>query len=205
MRELKNIEEKILDTALYLIGKQGTCNVPIRAIAKEAGVNVSAINYYFRTKEEMLRNTKEFFIENSIAIYSILDQEEYDEEERLVLFANEIMEYTIHYTGLGAMFREAEQLKEEDEVAKSIIQVTKELHHKMDQVLCRVTGANPMVAKYNSIVFMAALIYPADKQDLYHSEDISLENSFLHEKEKRLEYIRHVINLMKHSKENYKS
>ena len=39
----------------------------------------------------MLRNTKEFFIENSIAIYSILDQEEYDEEERLVLFANEIM------------------------------------------------------------------------------------------------------------------
>ena len=192
MRELKSIEEKILDSALYLIGKQGTCNVPIRAIAKEAGVNVSAINYYFRTKEEMLRNTKEFFIENSIEIYSILDKAEYEEEERLVLFANEIMEYTIHYTGLGAMFREADKLKEEDEISKSIIEVTKELHDKMDKVLAHVAGADPSVAKYNSIIFMAALIYPADKQDLYNND-----HSILNVKEKRIEYIKHVIDLIK--------
>lgn len=195
MREMKSIEEKILDSALYLIGKQGTCNVPIRAIAKEAGVNVSAINYYFGTKEEMLRNTKEFFIENSIAIYSILDKEEYDEEERLVLFANEIMEYTIHFTGLGAMFREADRLKEEDEISKSIIEVTKELHDKMDKVLTRVAGGDPSVAKYNSIIFMAALIYPADKQDLYNND-----HSILNVKEKRLEYIQHVIDLIKNKK-----
>lgn len=197
MRELKSIEEKILDSALYLIGKQGTCNVPIRAIAKEAGVNVSAINYYFRTKEEMIRNTKEFFIENSTAIYSILDKEEYDEEERLVLFANEIMEYTIHYTGLGAMFREADKLKEEDEISRTIIEVTKELHEKMDKVLAHVAGADSSLAKYNSTIFMAALIYPADKQDLY-----SNDHSFIHVKEKRLEYIQHVIDLIKNKKDN---
>lgn len=197
MRELKSIEEKILDSALYLIGKQGTCNVPIRAIAKEAGVNVSAINYYFRTKEEMLRHTKEFFIENSVAIYSILDKEEYDEEERLVLFANEIMEYTIHYSGLGAMFREAEKLKEEDEISQTIIEVTKELHMKMDKILAHVAGSDPIVEKYNSIIFMAALIYPADKEDLYHNDP-----AFIHEKEKRLEYIQHVIDLIKNKKDN---
>ena len=45
MRELKGIEEKILDKALYLFGKNGTTNVPIRSIVKEAEVNVSAINY----------------------------------------------------------------------------------------------------------------------------------------------------------------
>lgn len=195
MRELKSIEEKILDSALFLIGKHGTINVPIRAIAKEAEVNVSAINYYFGTKEEMLRNTKEFFIENSKAIYSILDQEEYDEEERLVLFANEIMEYTIHYTGLGAMFQEAEELLEKDEISKSIIEVTKELHHKMDQVLTKVTGADPLSARYNSVIFMAALISPADKQGL-HNQDYS----FIHIKEKRLEYIKHVIGLMKNNR-----
>ncbi len=192
MRELKSIEEKILDSTLYLIGKHGTLNVPIRVIAKEAGVNVSAINYYFRTKEEMLRNTKEFFIENSVQIYSILDKQEYTEEERLVLFANEIMEYTIHYTGLSAMFREAEKLKEEDEISKSIIQVTKDLHHKMYQVLAKVSGAEPSVVRYNSIIFMSALIYPADKQAVDNQEQ-----SFLHEKEQRLDYIRHVIALMK--------
>ncbi|HAB62068.1 MAG TPA: TetR/AcrR family transcriptional regulator, partial [Lachnospiraceae bacterium] len=155
MRELKSIEEKILDSALYRIGKQGTCNVPIRAIAKEAGVNVSAINYYFRTKEEMLRNTKEFFINNSIEIYSILDQEEYSEEERLILFANEIMEYTIHYSGLSAIFKEAERLKEEDEISKTIIEVTKELHTKMDRILFSVAKNDPSMSQYNSMIFMA--------------------------------------------------
>ena len=50
MRDLNSVEEKILDRALYLIGKTGSMNVPIRAIAKEANVNVSAVNYYFRTR-----------------------------------------------------------------------------------------------------------------------------------------------------------
>ncbi|SHM67274.1 transcriptional regulator, TetR family [Anaerosporobacter mobilis DSM 15930] len=192
MRELKSIEEKILDCALYLIGKQGTCNVPIRAIAKEAGVNVSAINYYFRTKEEMLRNTKEFFINNSIEIYSILDQEEYSEEERLILFANEIMEYTIHYSGLSAIFKEAERLKEEDEISKTIIEVTKELHTKMDRILSSVAKSGPSMSQYNSMIFMAALTYPAEKQDTFGNDQ-----SLLTSKEKRLEYIKHIINLIK--------
>jgi len=192
MRELKSIEEKILDSALYQIGKQGTCNVPIRAIAKEAGVNVSAINYYFRTKEEMLRNTKEFFINNSIEIYSILDQEEYSEEERLILFANEIMEYTIHYSGLSAIFKEAERLKEEDEISKTIIEVTKELHTKMDRILISVAKSDPSMSQYNSMIFMAALTYPAEKQDTF-GNDQSLFTS----KEKRIEYIKHIINLIK--------
>jgi AcrR family transcriptional regulator len=192
MRELKSIEEKILDSALYLIGKQGTCNVPIRAIAKEAGVNVSAINYYFRTKEEMLRNTKEFFIKNSIEIYSILDQEEYSKEERLVMFANEIMEYTMHYSGLTAIFKEAERLKEEDEVSKSIIEVTRELHTKMNKILNSVSKSNPSVFQFNSIIFMAALTYPAEKQDSF-----SHDQSLVTNKEKRIEYIKHVIDLIK--------
>ncbi|WP_455717548.1 TetR/AcrR family transcriptional regulator [Anaerosporobacter sp.] len=192
MRELKSIEEKILDTALYLIGKQGTCNVPIRAIAKEAGVNVSAINYYFGTKEEMLRNTKEFFIHNSIEIYSILDQEEYSEEERLIMFANEIMEYTIHYSGLTAIFKEAERLKEEDEVSKSIIEVTRELHTKMNRILNSVSKSNPSESQFNSIIFMAALTYPAEKQDSFGHDQ-----SLLTSKEKRVEYIKHIIDLIK--------
>ncbi len=73
MRELTSIQEKILDKALYLIGKNASFNVPIRAIAKEANVkeanvnvNVSAINYYFRTKEEMMKYVKEFYLDNTV-------------------------------------------------------------------------------------------------------------------------------------------
>ena len=52
MCELTSVEQNILDKALYLIGKNSSFNVLIRAIAKEAGVNVSAISYYFGTKDE---------------------------------------------------------------------------------------------------------------------------------------------------------
>ena len=130
MRELKSVEEKILDRALYLMGKNRTTDISIRAIAKEANVNVSAINYYFRTKEEMLRQVKEFFITNTMSISYILDNEEYDEEERLVLSANEIMEYIMRFPGVTVILREAAILEAVDEVSNKIMKANKEMYEK---------------------------------------------------------------------------
>ena len=189
MRELKSIEEKILDRALYLIGNRGTINVPIRAIAKEAEVNVSAINYYFGTKEEMLRHTKEFFIENTTTIYSILDKDEIPVKDRLVLFANEIMEHTERYSGLTVMLKEADRLKEEDETSRKIVEVTKELHKKMEVILNEVIKGTPLVSKYNLLIFMSAIIYPLEKVEIFNYNE-----SILHDKEIRFEYINHLIN-----------
>jgi len=76
MRELKSVEEKILDRALYLIGKNKTMDVPVRAIAKEANVNVSAINYYFRSKEEMLKQVRQFYLTNTESVVVILNNKE---------------------------------------------------------------------------------------------------------------------------------
>lgn len=192
MRELKSIEEKILDSALYLIGSNGTINVPIRAIAKEAGVNVSAINYYFGTKEEMLRHTKEFFIENTKRIYSILDENEIPVEERLILFANEIMEHTLRYSGLTAILKEASKLKEEDETARIIVEVTKELHKKMEIHLNEVIKGTANESKFNLLIFMSAIIYPAEKGE------IPMDGiSDLNEKDERLAYIYHLIRSLK--------
>ena len=84
MRELKSVEEKILDRSLYLFGKNGSTNVPIRTIAKEANVNVGAINYYFGSKDEMIRTVQRFYIENTIAAYLPLDNDELNDEEKVV-------------------------------------------------------------------------------------------------------------------------
>lgn len=189
MRELKSIEEKILDRALYLIGNRGNINVPIRTIAKEAEVNVSAINYYFGTKEEMLRHTKEFFIENTTAIYSILDKVEIPARERLVLFANEIMEHTLRYSGLTVMLKEADRLKDEDETSRKIVEVTKELHKKMESTLNEVMKGTPLESKYKLLIFMSAIIYPLEKVEIFNYNE-----SILIDKEVRLEYINHLIN-----------
>ena len=192
MRELKSIEERILDKALYLIGSCGTMNVPIRTIAKEANVNISAINYYFGTKENMLKHTKEFFIENTTRIYSILDEKEIAVEERLILFANEIMEHTIRYSGLSVMFKEAEKLKEEDEVSRKIVEETKELHHKMELALSEILDKDRKKIEYNVLIFISAILYPVEKM-----EKRDYMEEILNNKEVRLEYIKHIINTLK--------
>jgi len=192
MRELKNIEEKILDRALYLMGKNGSSNISIRAIAKEADVNISAINYYFGSKNEMLQQVKEFYIANTTEVHSILDQQEYTEEERLILFANEIMEYAFRYPGLVVILKEAVTLKDKDEVSKSIYNVTQTIHKKIEIILAHIIKESTDCIQYSRLVFMSSIIYPIENSIL-----INLGTNILDTKEKRIDYIKYIIKLLK--------
>lgn len=192
MRTLNTVEEKILDRALYLMGKTRSCDVSIRAIAKEAKVNVSAINYYFRTKEEMLRQIKSFYIENVLSACSILKDETYDDEERLILFSNEIMEYTLRFPGITVILREALNLEEADETSLSIINVTKELHDGMNNLLAKVIKGSGLTLEYSKMMFISALIYPIENMDI-----VDFDHTIMEDKEKRLEYVKHVLKILK--------
>lgn len=192
MRELKSVEEKILDRTLYLIGKNRSCDVSVRAIAKEANVNVSAINYYFRTKEEMLRQAKGFYINNTRSILAILDDESLEEEERLILFANETMEYILRYPGITVILREATILGEKDETSKNIIKITTEMHEKMDKALFSVIKSSEARFRYDKMIFMASIIYPTENSDI-----IDFDRNAIYERESRIEYIKYIINILK--------
>jgi AcrR family transcriptional regulator len=50
MNKDKDTKGKVIDVACELFAKQGYDGVSIRTIAKEAGVNLSAVNYHFRNK-----------------------------------------------------------------------------------------------------------------------------------------------------------
>ena len=195
MRELKNIEEKILDRALYLFGKNGTLNVPIRTIAKEAKVNVSAINYYFGSKEEMVKNVQSFYIENIVLAYSKLDNEELSDEEKLVLCANDIIEYTLRYPGVLVMQKEASGEHKHEEMSKKIIEITNSMNKKLDNVLERVVKPSKDKFKCVKMVFLSSIIYP--------TSDINTEefkNEHINNKEKRIEYIKYILSILKENK-----
>lgn len=192
MRELKSIEEKILDRALYLFGKNGSTNVPIRAISKEADVNVSAINYYFRSKDEMLINVQEFYIENTIAAYSALDNEELNDEEKVILCANEIMEYALRYPGVLVMQKEAANAEVKDEMANKIINITNDMNNKLDKVLERVLKSSEEDFEYNRMIFLSSILHP--------TSDLNIEGfneSLLGEKVGRIKYIKYILNKLK--------
>lgn len=192
MRELKSVEEKILDRALYLIGKNKSTDVSIRAIAKEANVNVSAINYYFRTKEEMLRQVRKFYLLNTLSISSILDGDDKDAEEKLVQAANEIMEYIIRFPGVTVLLHEASSMKDTDEISESIINATKEMHYKIRKLLNCITKGDKSDYQYKLMIFMACITNPIENLEI-----MDFDKALINDREYRIAYIKKIIEALK--------
>lgn len=191
MRELKGIEEKILDRALYLFGKNGTTNVPIRTIVKEAEVNVSAINYYFGSKDRMLKYVKEFYLENISQAYAALYNDNLSDEEKIIECTNEIIEYSLRYPGVLIMSKESIASKEKDDIDIKIIENLEEKSNKLDCVLKKVINSNDEDFIYKKMIFISSITYPTA------DEEFIFENNIVNNKEKRIKYIIKLIEILK--------
>ncbi|MBD7916027.1 TetR/AcrR family transcriptional regulator [Clostridium sp. Sa3CUN1] len=191
MRELKGIEEKILDRALYLFGKNGTTNVPIRTIVREAGVNVSAINYYFGSKDRMLKYVKEFYLENISQAYAALYNDNLSDEEKVIECTNEIIEYSLRYPGVLIMNKEAMSSKEKDDIDIKIIENLKDKSNKLDGILKKVINSNDDDFIYKKMIFISSITYPTA------NEELVFENNIINNKEKRIKYIIKLIKMLK--------
>jgi AcrR family transcriptional regulator len=95
-----DIREQILDRTIYLMGKAGTTDVSVRAIAREAGVNLAAVNYYFSTKEQMLAQLADRFRGGFDEVMRLLDDDGVPPEQRLRRWAAEVMRYLVEYPGM---------------------------------------------------------------------------------------------------------
>jgi AcrR family transcriptional regulator len=191
LRELKSIEEKILDRALYLVGKNRTTNISVRAIAKEAEVNVSAINYYFRTKEEMMRQVKELFIINTLSITAILTDTGMEPEEKLIYSVNEVMEYISRYPGIAALLQDARERT--DETSVRLLQVSNEMTEKINMLLDTLLDKDKnKINSYKRIIFWSAVNYPMEENGVNNYEVLNLTDH-----EIRISYIRHLIDILK--------
>jgi AcrR family transcriptional regulator len=54
-KEGRDAREQILDAAERLFAEKGVAETTVRAITADAGANVAAVNYYFRSKEDLYR------------------------------------------------------------------------------------------------------------------------------------------------------
>ncbi|MGE5224939.1 MAG: TetR/AcrR family transcriptional regulator [Omnitrophica WOR_2 bacterium] len=64
-QETSPIEAKIIQAAIDCIEEYGIQGVTTRGIAARAGVNSAAINYYFRSKEALIRRCMQVTLENA--------------------------------------------------------------------------------------------------------------------------------------------
>jgi len=66
---------QILRAALRVIGSEGIGGVTNRRIAKEAGVSLGSLTYYFETQEELLRKSLILFVrEETARLYELADE-----------------------------------------------------------------------------------------------------------------------------------
>lgn len=200
MRELKSIEEKILDRTLYLIGKTGSLSVPIRAIAKEAEVNVASINYYFRTKEELINKTKEFYIENVESTIVPLQDVTLTDFEKLKAYSVIVMDYCIRFPGITILSKEAYVAENPDSLFLEIIRVTEFTNQLLGEILARAFQLDPADIEIPRSILFASIVHPLTK--------ITEENNahhYLLDEKKRIAYVdivlKMIADLPKHIKE----
>ncbi len=95
------VREKIVSATIDAIEKDGLQAVTIRSIARRAGVNSAAINYYFRSKDNLLEEVFRTTIEHSLGdIQAMLDPEGGDPRAQLEEVLLYLMDGAVLYPGL---------------------------------------------------------------------------------------------------------
>ena len=83
MTNTTDIEQKIIESAITCIERFGLRDTTVRRIAQEAGVNVAAINYYFRSKEQLMERVMETTLDNAFDWSHFASSEDYTPKQRL--------------------------------------------------------------------------------------------------------------------------
>ncbi|MDA1774447.1 TetR/AcrR family transcriptional regulator [Bacillus cereus] len=79
-------KEKILNTTLELIKKEGFERITIRKIAALSDVNIALVNYHFGSKEKLISETIRVLLISFQGTFSILDNITLPAKERLKIF-----------------------------------------------------------------------------------------------------------------------
>jgi AcrR family transcriptional regulator len=77
-------EMRIVEAAIACIEKYGLGGATVRRIAQEASVNVAAINYYFRAKEQLMERVMEITLDNAFDWGHFESSRDYAPKPRLV-------------------------------------------------------------------------------------------------------------------------
>jgi hypothetical protein len=90
-----NPKQHILDTAVHLIARKGFHAVGVREIARNAGVNISMISYYFGGKVGILKAINEVYFERIVGILETLSKEEKEHQDFFGKYLEQLIDFFI--------------------------------------------------------------------------------------------------------------
>ena len=98
--EEKSAGERIILATIDCIEREGIQAMTIRSIAKQAGVNVAAINYYFGTKEKLLQEVLKSTTEEFVGLWQEAIESKDELRERLREFCLTCIDGALKYPGI---------------------------------------------------------------------------------------------------------
>ncbi|RFB33962.1 TetR/AcrR family transcriptional regulator [Brevibacillus sp. VP] len=93
-------KEKILETTLELIKKEGFERVTIRKIATKSETNIALINYYFGSKERLISEAIKVLLNSFQDTFTILDDLSLSPRDRLQTFLIHYVQVILQYPEL---------------------------------------------------------------------------------------------------------
>jgi len=113
-------KEKILQTTLQIISTEGVKGITIRKIAKISGVNVAAINYHFKSKENLINKTLKLFGKKMETTFTELDTLPLSPKEKLKHFLLSFLDSQIKYPGF--MRSQIERISHGDDMTPKAVE-----------------------------------------------------------------------------------
>lgn len=79
----ERIRRRMIDATVRILQQQGFRQTTVRAIAREADVNIASVRYYFGSKEALISAALEYMVGNLETVLAYLDDPDLPAKERM--------------------------------------------------------------------------------------------------------------------------
>jgi AcrR family transcriptional regulator len=161
------VKQKIINSSIEIIGKEGIDELTTRKVANNSGVNVAAINYYFGSKDKLITEVLNFFFNNKAPkMFSILENTEYSSEEKLYRFFKTYMNELSKYPGVIKTIVSS-LLKGKMEFIDKVLFI-KSIVVKLQELIADHTGIKDMnIVTIRMMHTMSAILFPMAMYKFY--------------------------------------
>jgi AcrR family transcriptional regulator len=178
-----SVEQKIILTTIDCIEKYGISGATNRRIAEVAGVNIAAINYYFRSKEILIQRVMEITLKNAFDMSDLPPMAGAAPKERCTAVFMAVLEGGLKYPNLTrAHFRSL--LVDGQQDAALHAHLNGFLHEQAVDLLGRGIQSSeaelkPVLLQIFSVVVMAVLAPSLVEQTGVHLQDRQARRAYI--------------------------
>lgn len=157
--EKTDTRTRIIEAAADIIGKERNLNLTIRDIAGRAGVNIASINYYFRSKDNLIDEVELFLMQKLQLIYHKLADEALSAADRLTNWADALMKYLIDFPGI--LFMMGTRVLENRSENEGLADYLRLMEMGLTPAVKELTGiGNEATLSFKVMQLVSGVIYP---------------------------------------------